>query len=104
VLDEDAGFLERVGVEQEVDALARGQPAFGVELRDALLAAPFEDGLAAPAQLFDGLGTAQLRSRFGMWLGRPLVLDGPRRANASGSAWGDAISAGAATGTSPGCP
>jgi hypothetical protein len=59
VLDEDAGFLERMRVEQEVDALARGQPAFGVELRDALLAAPFEDGLAAPAQLFDGLGTAQ---------------------------------------------
>jgi hypothetical protein len=59
VLHEDAGFLEGVGIEQEVDALARGQPAFGVELRGALLAAPFEDGLAAPAQLFDGLGMAQ---------------------------------------------
>jgi hypothetical protein len=59
VLHEDAGFLEGVGIEQEIDALARGQPAFGVELGDALLATAFEDGLAAPAELFDGLGTAQ---------------------------------------------
>jgi hypothetical protein len=59
VLDEDAGFLEGVGIEQEVDALAGGQPPFGMELGDALLAAPFEDGLAAAAQLFDRLGTAQ---------------------------------------------
>jgi hypothetical protein len=48
-----------VGIEQEVDALASGQPAFGVELGGALLATALEDGLAAPAQLFDWLGTAQ---------------------------------------------
>jgi hypothetical protein len=61
VLDEDAGFLEGLGVEEEVDALAGGQPPLGMELRDALLAAPFEDGLAAPAQLFDGCASAQVR-------------------------------------------
>lgn len=62
MLDEDAGFLEGVGVEEELDPLARGQPAFGVELGDALLAAPLEDGLAAPAQLFDGGASAQIRT------------------------------------------
>jgi len=61
VLNENARFLEGVGVQEEVDPLAGGEAAFGVELGDALLAAPFEDGLAAPAQLFDGGASAQVR-------------------------------------------
>jgi len=62
VLDEDPRLLEGAGVEEEVDPLARGEPSLGVELGDALLAAPLEDGLAAPAQLFDGGASAQVRS------------------------------------------
>jgi hypothetical protein len=59
VLDEDAGLLEGLRIEEELDPLAGGEAPFRVELGDALLAAPFEDGLAAPAQLFDGCASAQ---------------------------------------------
>jgi hypothetical protein len=62
VLDEDPRLLEGVRVEEEVDPLAGGEAAVGVELGDALLAAPFEDGLAAPAQLFDGGASAQVKA------------------------------------------
>jgi len=65
MLDEDAGFLERVGVQQKLDPLAGGQPPLSVELGDALLAAPFEDGLAAPAQLFDGVTAGGQEGRSG---------------------------------------
>ena len=39
VLDEHVPFLERAGVEQQLDALARGELALGVLRVDALLAA-----------------------------------------------------------------
>ena len=40
VLDEHVEFLERVVIEQQLDALARGELALGVLRRNALLAAP----------------------------------------------------------------
>jgi hypothetical protein len=59
VLDEDAGLLEGAGIEEQLDALARGESSFGVELRDPLLAAAGQDGLLAASQLFDRRGSGQ---------------------------------------------
>ena len=61
MLDEDARFLEGTGVEEELDPLARGEPAFGVELLDPLLAATEQGFLLAPPQLFDGVSGSQVR-------------------------------------------
>jgi hypothetical protein len=61
VLDEDAGFLERPGVQEQVDALARREPALGVELLDPILAAAQQDFLLAPSQLFDWILGSQVR-------------------------------------------
>jgi len=47
VLHEDAGFLERAWIEEELDPFARGEPPLGVELGDPLLAAAGQDGLLA---------------------------------------------------------
>ena len=52
VLDEHVEFLERALVEQELDALARGQLAAGVLRLDALLAAA---ELGAGAPFFEGV-------------------------------------------------
>jgi len=49
VLDEDAGFLERARVEEQLDPLARGEASLRVKLRDAPLAAALEGGLLAPS-------------------------------------------------------
>jgi hypothetical protein len=74
VLDEDAGLLERAGVEEELDPLAGREAAVGMQLGDPLRAAPLKDGLAAAAELFDG-GTS------GQWLrsivGRDLDFGDP---------------------------
>ena len=74
MLDENAGFLERTGIEEELDPLARREATLGVELGDALLATPLEDCLAAPAKLFDGGASTQCggsvrESRNGVKLG-----------------------------------
>jgi hypothetical protein len=61
VLHEHAGFLEGAGIQEKIDALARGEPAFGVELLDALLAAAQQNLLLAPSQLFDGVPGSQVR-------------------------------------------
>ncbi len=54
------GFLERALVEQQIDALARGEFAFGVLLGAALLApAGFSRGMAA-AQFFETVGHKRL--------------------------------------------
>ncbi len=47
MLDEHVELLERVVIEQDVDALARGQLALGVLRRDALLAAAHAGAFAA---------------------------------------------------------
>ena len=47
MLDEHVELLERVVIEQEFDALARGELALGVLRRDALLAAAETGALAA---------------------------------------------------------
>jgi hypothetical protein len=60
MLDEDAGFLKRPGVQEEVDALARRETALGMELLDPLLAAAQQDFLLAPSQLFDGILGSQV--------------------------------------------
>jgi hypothetical protein len=52
VLDEHVEFLERAGIEQHVDALARRQLALAVLRLDAALAAAQPRGLAALFQLF----------------------------------------------------
>jgi hypothetical protein len=61
MLDEDAGFLKRPGVQEEVDALARRETALGMELLDPILAAAQQDFLLAPSQLFDGILGSQVR-------------------------------------------
>ena len=47
MLDEHVELLERVVIEQKLDALARGQLALGVLGRDALLAAAQSGAVAA---------------------------------------------------------
>jgi hypothetical protein len=59
VLDEDAGFLEGAGIEEQFDALACGEAPLGMELRDPLFAAAVQDGLLAASQLFDRRGSGQ---------------------------------------------
>jgi hypothetical protein len=59
VLHEDAGFLERAGIEEKLDPFARGEAPLGVELRDPLLAAAGQDSLLAASQLFDRRGSCQ---------------------------------------------
>jgi hypothetical protein len=77
VLHEDAGLLERAGIEEEIDPLAGREAALGVQLRDPLLAASLEDGLAAPAQLFDRGASGQAkRSKLVSVLGKPGNRDG----------------------------
>ena len=53
VLDEHVPFLERIGVEQQLDALARGELALGVLGVDALLAAAEPGAGALLFELFD---------------------------------------------------
>ena len=77
MLDEDARFLEGTGVEEELDPLARGEPAFGVELLDPLLAATKQGFLLAPPQLFDGVSGSQVRGLLADLL-RVLTLIGTR--------------------------
>jgi hypothetical protein len=60
MLDEDAGFLKRPGIQEEVDALARRETALGMELLDPILAAAQQDFLLAPSQLFDGVLGSQV--------------------------------------------
>ena len=55
VLDEHVELLERALVEQQLDALARGQLALGVLRLDAPLAAPGARLGAAPLQAFENL-------------------------------------------------
>jgi len=89
VLHEDAGFLERARIEEELDALARGEAPLGVELRDPLLAAAGQDGLLAASQLFDRRGSCQERSScWGTVLGQ--VVESywkPRPGAIGGSEW-----------------
>ena len=47
MLDEHVEFLEQIVIEQDVDALARGELALGVLGRDALLAAAEPGAFAA---------------------------------------------------------
>lgn len=60
MLDEDAGLLERARVEEELDALARGEAPFGMQLSDALLAPSLENGLPPQAEFFDGGTSGQV--------------------------------------------
>ena len=55
VLDEHVVFLERAGIEQHVDALARRQLALGVLRLDAALAAAQARRRAAALKLFQHL-------------------------------------------------
>jgi len=52
VLDEHVEFLERAGIEQHVDPLARRQLALAVLRLDAALAAPSRAALRRILQLF----------------------------------------------------
>ena len=96
VLDEHVELLERALVEQQFDALARGQLAAGVLRLDALLAAAefcaraalfegFEDVLhgAFPVMIFPGSNTAfcvrETPSDHPAALPRTLVIPGPRQ-------------------------
>src|SRR5690606_37319222 len=56
VADERAELLEGVRVEEEVEALAGGELAFLVLLRDAGLAAAELRFRASPPEVFDGVG------------------------------------------------
>jgi len=88
VLDEDPSLLKGVGVEEELDPLAGGQPPFGMKLGDTLLAASFENRLAAAAQLFDGGASGQIRGSGRRRKGRRVcagILSEPRPVYNAGS-------------------
>ena len=65
VADERAELLEGVGVEEEVEALAGGELAFLVLLRDAGFAAAKLSLGAPPPEVFDGSGRGGGRVRVG---------------------------------------
>ena len=76
VLDEHVPLLERAVVEQQLEALARGQLALGVLRVDALLAAAEARGGALVLELFDDVVHALVSSV----LDRQFIRSSSRRA------------------------
>ena len=81
VLDEHVEFLERVVIEQEFDALARGELALGVLRRDALLAAAEAGAVAAGVEAGEDVLHLQSPGCFRRSVARPAARPNARFTN-----------------------